>query len=205
MVEEQTATTNEMSRNVQEAATGSVQIAENTADVAKSATSTKQGADDTGLAAKELSNMALDLQQMVSKFETDTFILWDDNYSVGVKEIDDQHKVLFDLINQTHRAMIDKVEKTEKQKILDGLVDYTVFHFSHEEGLMRQAEYDDLPEHLEKHKKLVAQIQDFHQKFSVGEIDIDQNLMKFLKDWLSNHIMGTDKFYGAAMNQKGIY
>lgn len=204
-VEEQTATTNEMSRNVQEAATGSILVAENTAEVSKAATSTKQGADDTGLAAKELSKMALDLQTMVSKFDTDTFIQWDDNYSVGVKEIDDQHKVLFDLINQTHNAMKQNMEKAEKQKILDGLVDYTVFHFDHEEGLMRKAEYSDYDAHIEKHKKLVGQVKDFHHKFSTGAIDIDMNLMKFLKEWLSNHIMGTDKFYGSAMNQKGIY
>lgn len=67
MVEEQTATTNEMSRNVQEAATGSLKIAENTADVAKAASSTKQGADDTGIAARELSRMSLDLQNLVEK------------------------------------------------------------------------------------------------------------------------------------------
>jgi methyl-accepting chemotaxis protein len=65
MVEEQTATTNEMSRNVQEAATGSIQIAENTAEVAKAAASTKQGADDTGIASRELSKMSLDLQNLV--------------------------------------------------------------------------------------------------------------------------------------------
>jgi methyl-accepting chemotaxis protein len=65
MVEEQTATTNEMSRNVQEAATGSIQIAENTAEVATAAASTKQGADDTGIASRELSKMSLDLQNLV--------------------------------------------------------------------------------------------------------------------------------------------
>lgn len=149
--------------------------------------------------------MSMELQVMVAKFETDTFIMWDDNYSVGVKEIDDQHKKLFDLINQTHQAMVDKVGKDQKQEILDGLVNYTVYHFDHEEGLMRKAEYDDYDAHIEKHKKLVGQVQDFHRKFTAGDIDIDQNLMKFLKDWLSNHIMGTDKFYGATMNAKGIY
>ena len=69
MVEEQTATTNEMSRNVQEAATGSIQIAESTADVAKAAGSTKQGADDTGIASRELSKMSLDMQNLVSEYE----------------------------------------------------------------------------------------------------------------------------------------
>jgi methyl-accepting chemotaxis protein len=69
MVEEQTATTNEMSRNVQEAATGSIQIAENTAEVAKAAASTKQGADDTGIASRELSKMSMDLQSLVKNNE----------------------------------------------------------------------------------------------------------------------------------------
>ncbi|MBT5633836.1 MAG: hypothetical protein HOJ13_14010 [Nitrospina sp.] len=69
MVEEQTATTNEMSRNVQEAATGSIQIAENTAEVANAAGSTKQGADDTGLASKELSNMSMTMQNLVREYE----------------------------------------------------------------------------------------------------------------------------------------
>jgi methyl-accepting chemotaxis protein len=67
MVEEQTATTNEMSRNVQEAATGSIQIAEKTAEVAKAAVSTKQGADDTGTSARELSKMSMDLQAVVDR------------------------------------------------------------------------------------------------------------------------------------------
>ena len=69
MVEEQTATTNEMSRNVQEAATGSIQIAENTAEVAKAAGSTKQGADDTGMASKELSKMSMVMQNLVREYE----------------------------------------------------------------------------------------------------------------------------------------
>ena len=69
MVEEQTATTNEMSRNVQEATTGSIQIAENTAEVANAAGSTKQGADDTGLASKELSNMSMTMQNLVREYE----------------------------------------------------------------------------------------------------------------------------------------
>ena len=204
MVEEQTATTNEMSRNVQEAAAGSIQIAENTADVATAATSTKQGADDTGLASKELSKMALDLQNLVAKFGMDEFIIWNDSYSVGVKEIDDQHKKLFELINQTYKVMTEKQGRDAGKKIIDGLVDYTVYHFSHEEGLMRKAEYSDYDEHIKKHEKLVGQVVDFQKKFDSGEADIDQDLMKFLKEWLSNHIMGTDKFYTSSMHDKGI-
>ncbi len=205
MVEEQTATTNEMSRNVQEAATGSLQIAKNTAEVAIAANSTKQGANDTGIASKELSKMSMDLQNLVAKFGMEEFILWNDNYSVGVKEIDDQHKKLFGLINQAYKVMKEKQGRDAGKKVIDGLVDYTIYHFSHEEDLMRKAEYPDLAEHMEKHKKLIGQVADFQKKFNAGDAEIDQNLMKFLKDWLSSHIMGVDKFYTTSMHDKGIH
>lgn len=68
-VEEQTATTNEMSRNVAEAARGSTEIASNISSVAQAARSTTDGANQTQQAARDLSKMAADLQGMVSKFK----------------------------------------------------------------------------------------------------------------------------------------
>ena len=67
-VEEQTATTNEIARNVGEAAKGSSQIAENVVAVATAAKSTTQGANDTQVAAQELSRMAAELQKLVARF-----------------------------------------------------------------------------------------------------------------------------------------
>jgi methyl-accepting chemotaxis protein len=68
-VEEQTATTGEISRNVAEAAKGSSEIAQNITGVAQAARSTTEGASDTKRSADELSRMALDLQQLVSQFK----------------------------------------------------------------------------------------------------------------------------------------
>jgi methyl-accepting chemotaxis protein len=67
-VEEQTATTNEMSRSVQEAATGSTQIAENITGVSSAADSTTQALTQTRTAVDELSRMAADLRTNVSRF-----------------------------------------------------------------------------------------------------------------------------------------
>jgi methyl-accepting chemotaxis protein len=67
-VEEQTATTNEMARNVSEAATGSSDIAQNITGVAQAAISTSQGAADSLQASSELARMASELQSMVAKF-----------------------------------------------------------------------------------------------------------------------------------------
>ncbi len=67
-VEEQTATTNEMSRSVQEAATGSTEIAGNITGVSAAADSTTQALTQTRTAVDELSRMAADLRTTVGKF-----------------------------------------------------------------------------------------------------------------------------------------
>jgi len=68
-VEEQTATTHEISRNVSEAAKGSSEIASNITGVAQAARSTTEGASNTKISADELSRLALDLQKLVSQFK----------------------------------------------------------------------------------------------------------------------------------------
>ncbi len=68
-VEEQTATANEMGRNVSEASKGSHEIAENITAVATAAQSTTQGANNSQEAAVELSRMASELQQLVNRFK----------------------------------------------------------------------------------------------------------------------------------------
>jgi methyl-accepting chemotaxis protein len=68
-VEEQTATTGEISRNVSEAAKGSSEIAQNITGVAQAARSTTEGASNTKSSADELSKIALDLQKLVSQFK----------------------------------------------------------------------------------------------------------------------------------------
>jgi methyl-accepting chemotaxis protein len=67
-VEEQTATTNEMGRNVTEASSGSLEIARNITAVADAAAAATRGATDTAQAASELARMASDMQQLVGQF-----------------------------------------------------------------------------------------------------------------------------------------
>jgi methyl-accepting chemotaxis protein len=68
-VEEQTATTGEITRSVAEAATGSTEIARNVSGVAEAARSTTEGASNTKSSADELAKIAIDLQKLVSQFK----------------------------------------------------------------------------------------------------------------------------------------
>jgi methyl-accepting chemotaxis protein len=70
-LEEQTATTTEMNRNVAEAAAGSSEIAGNISSVASAAQRTMEGADENQRAASELARMSSELKQIVAGFRLD--------------------------------------------------------------------------------------------------------------------------------------
>ncbi len=129
---------------------------------------------------------------------------WSQKYSVNVKEIDQQHIRLFDLINDLHDAM--KVGKSQRvmADILQGLIDYTDYHFSTEEKYMTLYGFPDYLQHRSEHRNFVAKVQGFHSSFKAGSLSLSLDIMHFLKDWLSNHILVKDKVYGSFFNQKGL-
>jgi len=67
---------------------------------------------------------------------TSTAFQWKDAYSVKVAALDNQHKKLFDLVNELHRAMRQGHGKDIAGDILLRLIEYTVHHFAGEEKLL---------------------------------------------------------------------
>lgn len=131
---------------------------------------------------------------------------WDDDYTVGIEEIDDQHKALIAMLNSLHRAIVDKRGSVTARKILDQLADYTRTHFILEESLMRVMHYPGFDLHKEQHIELIKQVSDLQEKLDNGGVSITFELLHFLKVWLSQHINESDKRYGAffaTTNQQG--
>lgn len=131
-------------------------------------------------------------------------ITWNSTYSVNVKEIDLQHQKLIALINQLHDGMKAGKGKEITGKILSDLADYTKFHFGYEEKLFDQTKYPDTMVQKRQHSDLVKQVVNYISKFQKGEAILTMELMNFLKDWLMNHIVATDKKYTSFLNSKGI-
>jgi hemerythrin-like metal-binding protein len=127
------------------------------------------------------------------------FLLWKEQYSVGIKLFDDQHKQLFELINGLVGSL--KKEKGDQgfEKAVNGLIDYTNEHFHTEEMYMRRYNYPGVEEHVRAHDVLTARVAEFRKNLLDQKADPD-GLMRFLMDWLVNHIMGTDKKYTAFFN-----
>ncbi|MFO7445553.1 MAG: bacteriohemerythrin [Ignavibacteriaceae bacterium] len=122
-------------------------------------------------------------------------IKWSDKYSVGHSLIDNQHKKLITLINELHTSMKEGRGKESLQKILDELVLYTKEHFSTEEMMMRKAGYSGYNEHKVEHDKLAEKVISLQDLYKAGKVPLTLDVMIFLKDWLINHIEGTDKKY----------
>jgi hemerythrin len=133
-----------------------------------------------------------------------SLFVWDSKYSVNIREIDQQHQKLFALFNQLYEAMQEGHGNDVVGKVLTGVLDYTAYHFAFEEKLFRQYGYADEAAHRAEHAKLTEQAKTLVQKLHAGQAHVTMATLKFLCDWLNNHILGSDKKFGPFLIGKGL-
>jgi len=131
-------------------------------------------------------------------------MVWGDNFSVNVTQIDEQHKKLVGMLNDLYDAMKEGKGKNAAGNVLSGLVQYVATHFATEEKLMKEHAYPEYLKHKMEHDALTKQALNLQKQFLEDNPVLTVELMKFLQDWLSNHILGTDKKCGTYLNSKGI-
>lgn len=122
-------------------------------------------------------------------------IKWLSDYETSIPKIDMQHQKLVQLINDLFDAMNAGKSKEALGGILDELIKYTKYHFSYEEEMMKQCNYKESINHNIEHINFANKIMEFNKQFHENNSRITVQLMNFLKDWLINHIMITDKKY----------
>jgi len=135
---------------------------------------------------------------------TQELVCWSDALSVGIEEIDEQHKVLVDLLNQLHTAIIQHHGSESSNRILIELVEYTRIHFAVEESLMRILGYPEYEEHKHHHSLLINEVRMLVTKLHNGKKSISFELLHFLKIWLTKHIMDEDRQYVPFLIRAGV-
>lgn len=125
---------------------------------------------------------------------------WTNDYSVKYKVLDNEHKQLFKLINDLYSAFMDKEANEKLSVILDELHEYTVYHFAHEEEILKEKKQELSPEHLQAHKDFIDKIATLKEKHEKGMSVVKYEMMNFLRKWLTDHIKDTDKKYSAAFD-----
>jgi hemerythrin len=129
---------------------------------------------------------------------------WNDDFSVNIKVIDEQHKKLVDLVNKLHAAMMQGQGETLVHKILDALVDYTNYHFTDEEKLLEEHDYPNHDKHQEEHNKLLQDVLDFKIRQQANNEKLSPEMLNFLNVWLTNHILKSDRAFSAFLRDKGV-
>jgi hemerythrin len=131
-------------------------------------------------------------------------ITWNESFAVNIKQIDEQHKGLVELVNSLHDAMKAGKGNDVMGPILSDLMRYTAIHFSTEEKLFEQFAYPENLRHKMEHDDLTSKVKAFSNDFRSGKLSVTIEVMHFLRDWLRNHILGSDLKYAPFLKNKGV-
>ncbi len=126
------------------------------------------------------------------------FYKWSDEYSVGNAVLDNEHKQLFNILNELYTAFMNHETMEKLGGILSDLHNYTIYHFSHEEELLKERNHPLSLEHIRLHKDFIGKVASFKEKHENGLTVVQYEMMNFLNKWLIEHIQGTDKDYSVA-------
>ena len=129
---------------------------------------------------------------------------WKDSYSIGVQEIDSQHRRLFSLADELHAAMNSGKGKDVLQAVLQNLITYTRTHFAAEEQLKERCGYPELALHKVLHDEMTKKVLQLQRDFQSGQMMISIDVMQFLSNWLRQHIGASDRKYVRFMTGKAV-
>jgi len=132
------------------------------------------------------------------------FMQWSGRLSVGIEVIDDQHKKLVSIVNRLYDAMKRGKGNDILSGILSELIEYTNYHFTTEETLMRDNAYPGYQAHKSSHSMLVEKVMDLDLDLKAGKFALSVQVFNFLKDWLVNHIQREDKKYAPFLTKATV-
>ncbi len=132
------------------------------------------------------------------------FVIWKDEYSVGIESIDEDHKKLLNLINNLQAAVMCNTGEEFERQSLNELMDYTHYHFHREEELMRAHGYIDFEGHKGQHDQMIIQAKVFLDRYEEKGRDALPEVTSYLRLWLLQHINVADMKYVPLLKEKGV-
>lgn len=124
-----------------------------------------------------------------------TLLSWSREYLIGDSTIDAEHQILFSLINQFHDRWTEEQDRQKITNLLTELIRYAEQHFQHEEAIMAAASFPLLGKHHEIHEKMVERIFTLRNEYETGDQHLEQDTLKFARNWLIEHIVNQDYLF----------
>jgi hemerythrin len=127
---------------------------------------------------------------------------WKEEYSVGIPEIDAQHQTLAGCIALVETAVTTHQRWLAVHSALVRLADFVRIHFAVEESLLRIHRYPELERHVREHLAFADQVRQLQEKSL--SVDVSEEMVAFIEEWLHEHIMTSDKHYAAYLPTAGV-
>jgi hemerythrin len=131
------------------------------------------------------------------------FMKWEPAFNLGIEKIDNQHRKIVELINSLNLAAMDNNSEEKIDDVLSQMTSYSQYHFKTEEDLFKKYSFPLFEEHLAEHASFIRKIAEFRSKFDQGQ-SIIFRLLSYLRSWLSNHILDSDREYVDIVRSKGF-
>jgi hemerythrin-like metal-binding protein len=134
-------------------------------------------------------------------------IEWTDDMSVGLTELDNDHKLIIEAINQLDANANDATRKDVVRQCLMRLRRYAEYHFAREEKVMAACAFPAIEVQKSEHRDFVKRVQEVTRRFDAQPAEsaeiISQELLGFLRDWLRHHILIEDMAYRSYVENSG--
>ena len=120
-------------------------------------------------------------------------ITWNASLVNNVTVIDQQHMKLVEMINDFYSALNENRPQAALAQLLNGMVEYTQYHFLTEETYMNKYEYAFAYKHKAEHRDFVNKAAEWQAKVAAQQLLLSFEVTNFLKTWLVDHISQSDK------------
>jgi hemerythrin len=131
-------------------------------------------------------------------------IEWRDSYSVGIEELDAQHRKLLELINEISKADDAGTSKSSCFAILNSMIRYAEEHFTTEERYLESNAYPKCLEQKRAHEKFVQETFDKARQLEEEGMLTIGGITMYLEDWYKDHILGFDQDYKAFFEKRWV-
>ena len=128
----------------------------------------------------------------------------EDKFSVGISEIDEEHKKLIGILNKAVFANEHDGNTVETLELLGDMIEYSHKHFSTEKAYMLKFKYPEYQLHKKEHLDFTDKTVVSYNNFISGDYKIVNEILEYLKQWLVNHIQVTDKKYIDCFKKNGL-
>lgn len=119
-------------------------------------------------------------------------IKWKDEFSVGIPDVDHEHRELITLINELHAVLSGGESDYTVMDFLGEILAHVSAHFALEEKIMRERNYDQFAEHKADHELLLDELRDLMDDYEESASFSDAEFADAVGSWFSEHFRTKD-------------